>query len=340
MSKAIEKYIYAVTRRCPEGKRDEIKKELESNIYDMLSDKPTDSEIDTVLHQLGNPIYVAAKYQDEEKYVVSPMFYQDYLLVLKWTMIGFGCLAAMVSIIQAFTINSSIIDIWELVGVTITTTIENLTSFLLSGFAIVTLIFWSLNHPKAKDKVKTWLNNWKTSELMDVPETKREEKHQGRWTIFFEMFFTLLFSTFFTVAFIGYQDLIGIYVNGTRVAPIFGVGFMDTFKWFLIIGLALTFFYYVYYVKVGKKSLSVLIFYTLNTIYSIIITIFFLSHPDFLSPLFIAEVANIFTTSADNILHYVDIAIKVIIAMILTVSTFDLAYQWYKYMFKKNKANA
>src|SRR5690606_32824289 len=196
------------------------------------------------------------------------------------------------------------LDLWHLVGTIFSTTIENLTSFLFSGFTIVTLIFWSLNHPKAKEKVKSWLENWKTSDLMDVPETKREEKNRGRWTIFIEMFFTLLFSTFFTVAFIGYHQFIGLYVNGTMVAPVFGDGFMDTIKWFLIVGLISTFIYYLYYLKVGRKSLSVLVYYTLNTLFSAIVGVIFLAHPNLLSPLFIQELADLFSTTSENIMHY------------------------------------
>ncbi|MDD4188308.1 MAG: hypothetical protein PHX04_06130 [Bacilli bacterium] len=47
MNKLIDKYIYAVTKRCNKTDRIEIKKELEANIYDMLGNNlnPTDLEI-------------------------------------------------------------------------------------------------------------------------------------------------------------------------------------------------------------------------------------------------------------------------------------------------------
>ena len=40
MANLIDKYIYEVTRRLPEKDREDVKKELAANIYDMLRDNP------------------------------------------------------------------------------------------------------------------------------------------------------------------------------------------------------------------------------------------------------------------------------------------------------------
>ncbi len=231
MQKTIEKYIYAVTKRCPVGQRDEIKKELESNIYDMLGDNdaPSDKEIDDVLHKIGNPIYVAAKYQTEEKYVVHPVFYEDYILILKITLIGFGVLGMLVGIIQGFTTPLNNAEPFEFIGFIFGQMLENVTSFLLSGFAFVTLAFWSYNVPSIKEKIDHWLANWKVSDLMEVPSEEKKEKLVGRITIFFEMFFTMLFSVAFSVLFIFYFDQIGFYVDGVMVSQILNPEVKDLF---------------------------------------------------------------------------------------------------------------
>lgn len=83
MKKIIERYIYAVTKRLPERMRDEVKEELNANIHDMLPKNPTDQDIDELLHKLGHPRELARNYHGEDRYVISPLFYDDYIQVLK-----------------------------------------------------------------------------------------------------------------------------------------------------------------------------------------------------------------------------------------------------------------
>jgi hypothetical protein len=74
MEKMIERYIYAVTKRLPEAMKEEVKEELNGNIYDMLPENPTDEDIDKVLHELGHPRELARNYRCHDRYVVSPLF--------------------------------------------------------------------------------------------------------------------------------------------------------------------------------------------------------------------------------------------------------------------------
>lgn len=337
MNKAIEKYIYAVTRRCDIEKRDEIKKELEANIYDMLPDNPSDFEVEGVLHKLGNPIFVAHKYQSEEKHVVNPIFYQDYLLVLKWAMIGFGLLALFLSVIQAFTLDPSSMDVGEYVTTIITTIIENLVSFLLTSFAVVTLIFWAMNQPKAKVKVKNWLENWKVSDLMEVPKVEKPHKPLGRFAILLECFFTILFGVFFTIAIIFYNDIIGLYLQGQFITGFFDPLMIENFKWLFVASLVTTFIYYLFYLRAGKKDLLIISIYTLNTAFSTIIGIFFINHPGFMTVNFVTEVANAIFMNAQTLFNYTSIGRNVLTAFIVIVTTLDILYNWYKYLFKSIK---
>lgn len=337
MNKAIEKYIYAVTRRCDVDKRDEIKKELEANIYDMLPENPTDFEIETVLHKLGNPIYVAHKYQSEEKYVVNPIFYQDYLLVLKWGLIGFGLLALLLGIIQALTIDYASMEIATVIATIFASMIENIVSFLLTGFAVVTLIFWAMNQPKAKTKVDTWLNNWKVSELMDVPKVDQRNKPVGRFAILFEFFFTMLFATFFTIAIIFYHDIIGLYLQGQFITGFFDPVLIENFKWLMIATLVTTFIYYLFYLKAGKKDILVTSLYTMNTLFTSIVGFFFINHPGVMTISFITEVANAVSMNPTQLLNYTSIGRNILTGLIIVITTFDILYHWYKLIFKSNK---
>ena len=45
----IERYVYDVARRLPEKDREDVKKELRANIYDMLPENANDEAIKKVL---------------------------------------------------------------------------------------------------------------------------------------------------------------------------------------------------------------------------------------------------------------------------------------------------
>jgi len=61
MKQLIDRYIYDVVRRLAEKDRDEVSRELESNIYDMLPDDPSEEDIRKVLYDLGAPCGLAEK---------------------------------------------------------------------------------------------------------------------------------------------------------------------------------------------------------------------------------------------------------------------------------------
>lgn len=84
MAGLIERYVSVVIRRLPENEREDVKHELTSNIYDMLSENPDDDQITAVLNGLGSPALLAHQYRQEQRYLISPAFYTDYNRTLKW----------------------------------------------------------------------------------------------------------------------------------------------------------------------------------------------------------------------------------------------------------------
>ena len=84
MKNWIERYIYDVTRRLPETEREDVAKELNANILDMLPEDPSEEEVKTVLKGLGIPAELAEKYRAKPRYLISPAQYEDYIRLLKW----------------------------------------------------------------------------------------------------------------------------------------------------------------------------------------------------------------------------------------------------------------
>ncbi len=91
MNDWVARYVQGVINRLPEKDRFEVEQELTSNIYDMLSDNPSEDEIKEVLLEMGPPAVLAEEYRQEPKYLISPRVYHDYIQVLKYlvpTVIG------------------------------------------------------------------------------------------------------------------------------------------------------------------------------------------------------------------------------------------------------------
>ncbi|MHC5247151.1 hypothetical protein [Enterococcus sp. LJL90] len=79
----VEAYINQVIGYLPDGEQAEVKKELYSNIMDMLPDDATEEEIKSVLMEMGNPRKLAEKYRQHPRYLIGPAVYDDYLRTLK-----------------------------------------------------------------------------------------------------------------------------------------------------------------------------------------------------------------------------------------------------------------
>jgi hypothetical protein len=112
MNQLIERYIHDVTRRLPERERDEVRRELEANIADMLPDNPGEQDIVNVLNGLGAPGKMAEQYRQTPRYLISPALYDTYISVLKTVvpivaavLAGAGLITAVLSpggVVKAF----------------------------------------------------------------------------------------------------------------------------------------------------------------------------------------------------------------------------------------------
>ncbi|XFA99178.1 hypothetical protein ACAG96_01020 [Candidatus Izemoplasma sp. B36] len=140
MKNLIERYIYDVIRRLPEDKREDIKEELTSNIYEMLSDNPSEEEVKKVLESLGHPRILANKYREQKRYLIGPVWFDDYLLVLK---IAFAVVAIITGISSGIgrAINPESVTIIGILFEVVFYTFFDILNALLAVFAIVTIIF-------------------------------------------------------------------------------------------------------------------------------------------------------------------------------------------------------
>jgi len=174
MNDYIERYVYDVTRRLPEKEREEVSKELKSNIYDMLSDNADEDEIKTVLYELGSPASLAEKYRQKPRYLISPAIYDVYIQVLKWILPLVGIIVLVIGMVIGVleVINEEMIDMASMISSILT---KGISMGISAAFqALVWTTFGFAISERVNDKAdERKKQEWKVEELPEIlPDDK------------------------------------------------------------------------------------------------------------------------------------------------------------------------
>lgn len=163
----MERYIYQVVKRLPKEQRSEVALELRELIGDMAE---SGESMEKVLERLGDPAEFAKKYQDTERHLIGPEYYDDYLWFLKVVLICAGLVVLTVSIIEGIT-GASVSDISEALdifgvdvpaaGVIASIIINGIGNLFVAGISVfggVTLLFAVMERNKVRfeRKKKEW----------------------------------------------------------------------------------------------------------------------------------------------------------------------------------------
>ena len=100
----MDRYIYQVIRRLPKAQREEVRMELEELISDMYADR---GSMEEVLTELGDPAEFAKQYQNEQKYLIGPEYFDTYLWFVKVVLICAAVPILIISLINMTNIEKS-----------------------------------------------------------------------------------------------------------------------------------------------------------------------------------------------------------------------------------------
>ncbi|MCJ8007352.1 hypothetical protein ACFFF5_07605 [Lederbergia wuyishanensis] len=202
----IERYIYAVTRRLPQSQREDVEKELRGLIADMLDERMgegevSDSHIEDVLLELGDPRQLARQYGGKNKYIIGPVLFDPYISVLKITLIS---IVIAMSVVFGIKVAIDPIHI-----------IDHFVSFIVSiimvipqGVGWITLVFGSVEYFGGINEQKFNVQKtWKLADLPALPDTKRQIK---RTEPIASIVFLVLLAFIFTSQYFG----IFVFKNG------------------------------------------------------------------------------------------------------------------------------
>lgn len=231
----INRYIYAVTKSFPKKQKLEIEKELKANIEDMIEQNKSNDNyedmVKKVLLELGDPEIVADNYRGSKRFLIGPVYYELYLMVLKIVIAAVvGGISIALFIKSFFTANIDIANIG----------LEYLTSIFsgaMQAFAWTTIVFIIIerNDNKAKDELLE-KGNWDLSKLPTLPNKKTQIPVSEPiaaiifTTIFFSVFIGILYSA--PQAFAVYFEKAGEMIR----IPIFDLVVLKGYRsWFIAI---------------------------------------------------------------------------------------------------------
>ena len=176
----LDRYLYAVKRELTGQQREDIPKELESYILDLLEERYPDSEeigkgqLEIILEEMGAPRKVAAQYMPQ-RYLIGPQLFPIFFLVLKIVV-----LVVIGSMTLSFIVRGFTGDLTN-VGMSLLEYFGSVFSGALSAAGAVTITFAiieRISETKQLDELKE-LQEFKLSELPELPADERKFSRTG-----------------------------------------------------------------------------------------------------------------------------------------------------------------
>ncbi len=186
----IERYILAVTERLPEDIRDDVARELRSNIEDMLPEAADENQVREVLEKMGNPRRLAEEYNPTKRYLIGPGLYDSYISVLKLVVgIAITVIAAVTILDWTFNMPQDI-NIPKMFSVLF----EGIISGGLQAALWVTLAFAVTERTQMNEGKNPFSRKkWSVDDLPTKPVSKKSRISRVETCV--SLFFTILFTT-------------------------------------------------------------------------------------------------------------------------------------------------
>jgi hypothetical protein len=231
-------YVSEVIRYLPQKSQSEIKKELTTNILDMVDEftaggMSEKEAVVSVLSKMGNPRLLADQYLDKKAYLIGPRYYPTYLMIAKIVSgaVALGITVAL-SVQYLFSTDVSIFQ-------TIVQWLESIFMGIIQAIAWVTLIFAGVERFEEVGVLKhvdVELDDWS---VKDLPKSQRNTKKSDR----IEGLVGFLFAIIFLILLNTRLELFGVYMfdQGTlkEIIPIFNIQNAST--WIPLLSIAIAF---------------------------------------------------------------------------------------------------
>ncbi|HZZ90362.1 MAG TPA: hypothetical protein VFE13_18680 [Caulobacteraceae bacterium] len=183
----IDRYLDAVRLFLPAGQRDDIAAELRDVLMNRREEKEaelgrplTRAEDESLLHDYGHPLMVAARY-GRQRYLIGPELYPVYVFVAAIVLASIGVAAAVSAVVATTTAGG---DAWRGFGAAMGVA----WSGAFTGIGAVTIIFALLERTGASRRITI---DWS---VRDLPRITRRRPVKGWFEHVTGMVFLILFA--------------------------------------------------------------------------------------------------------------------------------------------------
>lgn len=296
----INRYVSAVGRRIWGKNRKDIESELKTILIDTLEErlegrKATDKDVINLLKEFGHPSEIASKYNSDKKYIIGPMLYDLYMLIIKII-----CIIVPIGI----TIGS-VVDIIQGDSSEVLLQVMSIIPEVITGTAVaigfVTIIFMLIERNGNLSEEDLGINK-KEWDPKTLPKCVREH-NQVKYT---EKIVSICFIVLFLILF-----NIGIYFNAIPETWesffIFRIDVLLEYLPFWNILLVASLVLNLVLIKKGRWDITTHTIDLLISLGNVIIFVLFFTTPDIIDLSFLekTDMSNDELIKLENILKYV-----------------------------------
>ncbi|SCL98567.1 Uncharacterized protein BCRIVMBC120_03147 [Bacillus wiedmannii] len=299
----IDIYVEEVAKRLPEKNREDIILELRSTIEDMLPDDYNEDDEKRVLEKLGSPVSLANGYLDRPMYLIGPRYFDVYTTLLKM-IIPIAAVIALIAMVAenfvGYDGEQAVLNvILNLIGKGIGEIIE----VGLHVFFWLTLVFAILERTdkdKGTQPLTTSLKKWTPDDLKNTSYVPKK-KSISKFEVFGGLMWTAIWATLYFYA----NHLVGVY-HGTEsglkfVAATFNQDVLLQYWPIVVIVIVFEIGISLYKLVQGQWTKKLAIGNAILQIVGTIVFIVIVVNPHLFNEGFIAYVANVFTTSPEEV---------------------------------------
>jgi hypothetical protein len=323
----IDRYIYATVRHLPSKIQNDVEKELDSLITEMLaersnSNRPTEQDIKNVLSELGTPEEMALRYSGgERKALISGVYFLMYKRVLTLVLPILAIVLTGLTIIgllfsgeaQRFSV---LLGIGGLADISlILQAIVDVAGVLIQAFAVITIVFAFLDYNKVNIKESDFFD------LPEVPDARMKISPSGP-------IFWMIFSIVTTVLLLGFPQFIGGYFDGIWI-PVFNTEVIRSLWFPILLWTLVEVVAEIIKLLEGRYTVRLAIGRVISGILQAVCVVFVFSYSGIVNHEFVEQVSAVGAEMAatgfpfENVLVYPNIGIMVFLLFVIAIEIIE-----------------
>ncbi len=314
----VDRYIYDVVRRLPEGERADVERELAANIRDMLPEGPDEAAVVRVLESLGEPRKLAEQYRANPRYLISPAMFERYIAAVR---VILPVAAAVIGLVGL------VIDLAEAAVLSFAGAIASVLSHALSAamtaLFVTTLGFAIADHVSSKGPSRTW----SVRDLPDLPQ-KTAVRIPRSETIAGMVFGVALIACTFAV--LKNPQLIGWYEPAKAAVPVFMPEAVSRYAPFFVFVSLLSLAVSCAKLILGRWTYPLAAIHTGYSVIAAVVFLLFLSGEGTFNPAVAEKIQQMFAVPPDQLRVWGRTGLIVWMALIALFTAVDVGKSWHK----------